>query len=286
MMLGDGISQPLHMHFALQICDTQSLQGRPRVCGDDRTMLSKKSVTSLIESVTLCAAQRPLAQIHVNLFSDRISHGLNEYCQNLAARRSTDRLCIEIVDIAPNAGIGESIFSCYQWMQNQGQEIVAQFQDDYIFYGHAIDDSVDMLLQMQRQASTDAIVTPYNFAAYWKELYENASTPRCIVTGRRDYWIQIYDIACTFMTTHAQFNQHWDLYNLFVELCKMLQFRDVHTGLESQSLNHMMTRRGVLALCPMRSASHHMQSQRELDPHQNWQDLWNTIDIDGSPHEL
>jgi hypothetical protein len=78
------------------------------------------------------------------------------------------------------------------------------------------------------------------------------------------------------MTTHLQFNQYWDLYETFFYLCDHRQ----GLGLESASLNLMTTQRGVLAVQPMKTLSHHVQSSRELYPYADWRDVWNAIDVE------
>lgn len=278
-LLPNGTDQSMQVHFAMQLCDRHSFQGHPRVCGDDRTALSQRSVMSLVDSVRVAAEIRPRAHFNLMLFADDISQDLQRFCWDVMSSVGQSNVQIDLRDISPMHGIGDSILTCYQYMQDHGRDVVGQFQDDYLFQPQAISDSIDMLLQIQAHSNTDALVTPHHFAAFWRELYANQSTPRCIIIGPRDYWIQIYDIACTFITTHAQFSRHWDLYNIFIELCKMYQDGREFYGLENQSLNHIMTRRAVLAVMPMRTLSHHVQSQRELDPHQDWRDLWNSINI-------
>lgn len=278
-VLPDGIETSLQVHFAMQLCDSNSFQKQQRVCGDDRTALSQRSLMSFVDSVLVCARQRPLANFTVMLFVDNITASLRDFCHKVVNFDWASNLQISMNDISPATGISDSIRTCYQWMQDHGRQIVGQFQDDYLFVPQAISDSVDILLQVQKQSATDALIAPHHFAAFWREHYRNVSSPRCVMIGRNDYWIQIYDIACTFITTHTQFSQHWDLYDMFLELCRIYQYQGHDHGLESQSLNHMMTQRGVLALVPMRTLSHHVQSQRELDPFQDWQQLWDTIDI-------
>jgi hypothetical protein len=190
-----------------------------------------------------------------------------------------------MVDLPAPGGIAASIRDCYLWLQEQGRDIVAQFQDDYIFFPEAIDDAVDMFYQAQEQCKCDPVLSLFNFPDFFRYLYHNNSVPRLMVVGRHCYWVQLYDIACAIMTSHAQFSQHWDLYTDFFYL---IDHRRTHenTYLENASLNLMFTRRGVLGLQPIRNLSLHMQGQQDFDPHVDWRPLWDSIVISEENHAI
>lgn len=276
-MINDGVHDELDLCVTVQVSDTRSLQNQKRVCGDDRTQLSKKSLRSLIDSLQHCAQQRPLAKIKICLVCDDASADLIEFCDKLQSQVHRTIL-VTIKHLENNHKMSGSIGASYQWLQEQGRDLIAHFQDDYIFKPQAIDDCVDIWMQLQTEADTQAIVTPFQYAVYWLRHYDNIATPRAIKIGRNDYWIQLYDISCSFLTAHQQFSNHWDIYHDFFHRCDLFQ-QGQTVELESKSLNTMLTQRGVLALGPMRNLSFHLQSDYERDPHQNWQDLWDTINV-------
>lgn len=277
-LLPNGITEQLEVHVSLQLCDTKSFQNQPRICGNDRTLLSKKSLRSFFDTIKQCNQERPATRFSVLLLWDEISDDLHDFMTSTQNEFRSSCLEITTRSLYPEKGISDSIRGCYQWMQDHGRHIVGQFQDDYIFRKDAFTDCVDIILQIQHCNKSDPIITPHHCAKFWREIYENKSTPRYVTVGAKDYWIQLYDIACTFFTTHWQFSQHWDLYNLFFELCKVHPMDGM--GLESSSLNHMMCHRAVLAMQPIRTLSHHMQTTEDIDPHQDWRILWDTIEID------
>ena len=96
-------------------------------------------------------------------------------------------------------------------------------------------------------------------------------TPRTIIPGTHRYWIQFYDVACTFMTSTEQFNKHWDLYETF------LNFSPTYENLEPESLNHMFVKRGVLGVMPVNSVALHMQGEFEKDPYIDWRSWWDAV---------
>lgn len=265
----------------MQVCDSQNWQSNDRVCGNDRTLLSKKSLRSFFSSVQHCLQSRPHCEFAITLIHDRISPDLYRWLQDIVQRVSNDGIVVSLQDLAPQQGISNSIRACYQWMRQHGSGIVGQFQDDYIFEINAILDCVDMIQNMRQNAQTDAIISHCHDSWPWKEQYLNRSTPRALMLGSTDYWIQIYDLSCSWLTTHEQFCRHWDLYEIFFELCNQdLETLRQNNNLENNSLNLMTTRRGVLALNPMRTLSHHVQNSQRLDPYVDWKILWDSINIE------
>jgi hypothetical protein len=82
-------------------------------------------------------------------------------------------------------------------------------------------------------------------------------------------------MSCSFLTSHQQFSQHWDLYNYFFELIDKKETNK----LENVSLNYMLAKRGVLGLIPINSLAFHLQSDLEKDPYIDWESLWNSINL-------
>jgi hypothetical protein len=127
--------------------------------------------------------------------------------------------------------------------------------------------------QIKYETGYDIVVSPFNDFHTWLTVYRNSSTPRTVVVGENRYWIQYYDMSCSFMTTHLEFSKHWDLYNAFFDLLAKKDPR-----LEAESLNYMLTSR-VVGLIPINSLAFHMQSELEKDPHIDWKPLWDSIDV-------
>ena len=122
--------------------------------------------------------------------------------------------------------------------------------------------------QIKKEVNYDIIVSPFNDFWLWLAVYRNSCTPRTVIVGKNRYWIQYYDMSCSFMTSHEQFSKHWDLYHMFFEL---LDKKD--PNLERYSLNYMLTQRGVLGLIPVNSIAYQMQTELEQDPHKDWREL-------------
>lgn len=275
------IKEKFTVYYAVQTCDKKSFQGRPRYCSDSRTEISMKCVTSLVHSVQYCAQQLPNVDHCIMIVDDHSSDELVQYLQHLAATYSSDNISIEFRMLPQEqSGIAGSIEYCYTWLTDSAQndlDFVYQIQDDYMFEPDAILQMLNVWFQMYKETGTHSVVTPYNWSYNWLTQYRNKSTPRTVIVGTWQYWIQIYDCSCSWLTSRQQFVTHWDLYFEFFNLIRTV--KQTENYLENVSLNHMFTQRGVLGLAPVNSLALHMQTELEKDPHRDWQDRWNQIDI-------
>jgi hypothetical protein len=263
------------IHYAVQCCDVKSYQNSQRICGDDRTLLSKKSIKSLLNSIKRCHELKLKTKHHVMIVEDNASQELIEFVKKEIQNGSTEDVIIELHSLKPKTGIVDSIRYCYEWLDKNGKDIVFQIQDDYLFSVDAIHESVNHFFLVLNELQTHAIIQPFNDVNYWLHEYRNKSTPRLISLGQKGYWIQIYDTSCSFLTSHQQFVRHWDLYDKFFELIPKANAEN--NVLENRSLNYMFTKKNVLGLTPINTLSHHIQSQPDL--YVDWKSIWNETEV-------
>jgi hypothetical protein len=264
----------IEFHYALQVCDTSSYQSQKRYCGDDRTLLSKKSISSLIDSIEYIKDYNKDTKHNLLILIDNISKELKEWIDFTINKRNK-KINIQLKSV-DQSGISSSIKECYQWLETNGKDFVFQIQDDYIFRKNAIYDITAIWYKIFQETETHAVVSLFNDPHSWSVIYHNRPTPRTIFVGQSRYYIQIYDTSCSFFTSKIQFSKHWDLYQDFFKLID----NPINGDLESKSLNYMFTKRGVLGICPMESLSLHMQAETEKDPYIDWQSWWDSINID------
>lgn len=263
-----------NFHYAVQVCDTKSNQNQVRYCTNDRTYLSKKSLVSLMDTINFCISINPNTYHVINFIIDDISQELNCFIDKIICYYSNnDKIKIFKTPVS-FPGIMTSIKDCYEWLCKNGKQLVFQVQDDYLFHKTAIFEMADIWFQLYNDTKSDILVQPYNEYYHWTTLYRYRPTPRVIIPGKNRYWVQIYDISCSFMTSVQQLQTQWDLCEKF---CNM---DSLSKKLEAESLNYIMTRRGVLGLTPVQSLSLHMQSELEKDPYIDWKSWWDQVDID------
>jgi hypothetical protein len=260
------------VNYAMQLCDTKSRDTVDRVITDDRTLISKKCLMSFLESIQCAVETGHPAQHRVALIVDKCTPDLLRFCELCQLTYSGEWISVEIIDLHPKSGITDSIRACYQWLTDNVCDIVFQVQDDYLFETTAIVESLDVWFQVAQGTAHHPIVQPFNDIHNWRNA-EYMQHPLMMILGSKRYWIEIYDTSCSFMTSHGQFIRHWDLYDRFFDLLDSKAPR-----LESDSLNHMMSKRNIIGVTPVQTLSHHLQT--ELDPYNPPHKLWNKIDLD------
>lgn len=269
------MTNQITIHYAMQLSDVLSYQNTQRFSGNDRTLLSKKSVRSLVNSINYCRTKNSELHHFLMIINDNSTPDLLQYVTNIITQEQNENFVLELHSLTPKTGMVDSLRYCYNWLDTNGQDLVFQVQDDYLFEENAIYDSVDQFYNTLHSLDTHAVIQPYNDVTYWVS-YKDRPTPRLVSIGKNSYWIQIYDTSCSFLTSHWQFQQNWDLYNEFFKLIPYAS--PSNRSLENKSLNYMFTQKGILGLTPIRTLSLHMQEVP--DPYIDWQILWNKIDIE------
>lgn len=266
----------IYIHYALQTCDIKSYQGQKRYASDNRTEISKKCIRSFLESVKNCSELMETKH-HIAIIDDHSTEGLKNFIRKCLEEFSSDLIFIEFIELNHKTGIKKSIEYCYHWLQKNGNDLIYQVQDDYLFTKNAITDMIGIFKQVEIETNHQAIISPWNDSWLWLSPYRNKATPRTVLVGKKGYWIQYYDMSCSFLTSHKQFSNHWDLYNKFFELIDKVNI--VNRDLENISLNYILTKRGILGLVPINSLAFHLQSDLEKDPHIDYRPLWNSINV-------
>lgn len=261
------------INYALQVCDVSYNQCSKRYCSSSKTEVTKKCVTSFIESVSYCSKLND--SIHnIFIFNDKSSNEVSLFLIRIKEKYSSDTLNIQINNINSN-GIMDSIRTCWNCLSSQQGDLIFQVQDDYLFTKDAIYQMVCMFYQLYNELHEEPIINPFNDSFVWKHgCYKYKITPRMIVAGESQYWIQCYDISCSFMTSRSQFNRHWDYYEKFLN---MNPLGDEQNNLENITLNRILVNRNVLGLMPLESVGLHMQSECEKDLYIDWKKRWDLI---------
>lgn len=266
----------IQIHYALQTCDIANNIVSNRITGTSKTEVSKRCVKSFLQSIEYAANQNENAIHTVKIFDDHSSDELVSYLKELTNIFSKNNIKIEFESLE-NRGIMNSIRACYTWLSEYGKDLVYQVQDDYLFDESAVYEMIDVWFQIYNECDkSECIISPYNMWHLWATSYRNRPTPRAIICGSKRYWIQYYDMSCSYMTSHSQFIKHWDLYEIFFSISPN---KGINGHLEAISLNYMLTQRGVLGVTPVNSLALHIQGQQEVDPYIDWKEKWNQIKI-------
>jgi hypothetical protein len=269
------MTNKIEIHYAIQMCDVRNYQVENRFCTDNKTELSKKSLKSFLNSVNFCINKEDKTSHIVKIFEDDCTEELIEYINKCIKENTNDNIVIDIEHLN-GAGIANSIQSCYEWLKDEGTNLVYQIQDDYLFTEGAIYYSIDMFYQLFQNYETHPIICPYIDPDFMRN-YKGRSIPRLIELGKHSYWTQVYDTSCSFLTSHAQFCKHLDLFDIFYGLVRQKKVNGNIIDLENKSLNYIFTQRGVLGVTPINGLTFHMQSEAEKDPYIDWKPIWDSI---------
>lgn len=260
----------IQIHYALQTHDLSSLQGHPRFASESKSEIVEKCVTSFLTSVEVAAKLQPDSNHTIAIFDDRSTEKTVSFLKHATNHFTGGNLSVQFIPLE-ESGIMNSIKTCYKWMQDNGQDLVYQIQDDFLYEPLAIYEMVSLFFQLHGSLQTHSIITPVNDPKLWTQHYLYKSTPRMIVPSISRYWMQCYNIPVSFLTSKEQFGKHWDLYNKFLSM-------DPNSGeIEAVTLNLILQRRNVLGMAPFESIAMHMAYEGDKEPYIDWRARWDAV---------
>ena len=261
----------IHAHYALQTCDISVRDNsQPRYASDSKADILKKCITSFLVSAQTLEDAVPNVTQHIAIFDDHSTSETLEFLTGASQYFASDRIEIEVISL-PTKGLFESVRACFNWLEQNGKDIVYQVQDDYLFEPNALYEMIGVFMKVYNDTKAHSIVTPYNHPHYHQTTYAYQSIPRIIVPGSNRYWVQHYEIPCTFLTSKVEFSKHWDLYENFFN-------GDLFdSNLEINSFNKIITERNVLGIQPLTSVALHMQTDFDKDPYIDWKSQWDSV---------
>lgn len=266
----------MKINYALQTYDISSNSCFDRYCTNDKKELVHKCISSFFHSVAY-AANNDNNQHNIVVFDNGSTNETIELINRAIEIFSKENVSIELRRINTGSMI-ESIRQCFNWLKDTEGDVVYLVQDDYLFIETAIHQMLDVFGSILTEATHYCIVYPFNTPDHWLNQYRLRSTPRLVHPGKFQYWIQCYDISCTFLTHRDQLKKQWDLIEFFMSIDQVKGLNG--TGdLENISLNKMMVNNHVMCLQPFESVALHMQGKREQDPYINWKDRWESIKL-------
>lgn len=262
----------INIHYAIQTCTTKSNQNQQRFCSNNRSEITKKCVTSFFESVEYCVNKQDNVIHHIRIIDDSSDQETIQYLKALCDRFNGANIKSELISTKFD-GLMDSIRSCYEYLRDNGDNLVFQIQDDYMFSKTAIFEMIDLFYQLYNEKDTEPVISGYNCPGWYIGDNKYRQEPIVMVPGMSRYWRQIFNTSCSFLTSINILSQNWDLIE------KFLAMHPLHSRLEADSLNHMFVRRGIAGFCPINSITFHMQSDYEKDPYIDWKPIWDSIDI-------
>jgi hypothetical protein len=244
-------------------------------------------VTSFFLSVQYASKLLPDTEHNIVIFDDHSTDGVVKYLKYLTEKFQSDKIKIEFRPLGlPGEGAGglfNSIRTCYNWLEENGEDLVYQVQDDYLYCETAIYEMISLYVQFNTlsqyslwfkdyQESADPIILAADYPNIWDDY---KTFPTMVITGVHRKWLSMYLMYCTFLTSKKQFSRHWDLYELYFSLPP--QGIPPNNEIESISIAKMLKERYVIGLLPFESVALHIQDYQHKDAFINWKEWWDKI---------
>jgi hypothetical protein len=266
----------MNIHYALQTCDNMVRDSSlTRYCECSKAEITKKCVTSFLNSAKVLSENVPNIYQTIAIFDDNSSDETVNYLKECISYYSSDKIKIEFYRLN-GVGLFGSVRACYNWLETNGKDLVYQVQDDYLFEPYALYEMSHIVSQIKNETDQAVLAFPFVHPLYYFDIYKYQSLERVIVPGIKQYWIQHFEIGCTFMTTKEEFSKHWDIYEDFFN-------GDLQDDqLEIKSFNRIFKERKTPFMQPFTSVALHMQSPADKDPYIDWQARWNNVPVLGS----
>jgi len=263
----------MKINYALQTYDVASNSCFDRYCTNDKKELVHKCITSFFRSVQYAAQKNPEIDHNIMVFDNGSSEETIQFINDIIEKLSSFNLIITLNRI--NSGsMANSIRKCFNWLVQEKGDLIFLVQDDYLYTQTGVYEMIDIFLKILNETKHPCLVYPFNTPDHWKVQYRLRSTPRMVHPGLHQYWIQCFDISCTFMTSKEQLIRNWKRVEYFMSLD---QENGIDGNLENISINRIIVDDGVLGMMPFESVALHMQGQREKEPYIDWRARWNSI---------
>lgn len=266
-----------NVHYAVQTCSrTDNVKPgdtpKERFCREPRDVIMRKCLTSLFQSIEFAVKHIPDSIHTVRFFDDHSEPEFLDFLNKLIKRFSSNNIKIDIFPLV-GTGVMASTRACYEWMDQEGDHLVYQVQDDFLFKESCIFEMIEIFDRMYLETeSLQPLIMPFNDPHHWHNHYKYKMIERMVVPGLKQYWLTTYDLPSGFMTSVHEFRKHWDIYEKFLALDPW------DPDLEPKSLNHITFEYRAYALRPFNTIAFHMQTLSEWDPYTDWKPTWDAVE--------
>ena len=227
----------------------------------DKEEISYRCVKSLIASLNyLNKVKEGEVNIRFHIFDD---HSDASFLEKLEAMLldCTFQYKLEHLD---TYGIMPSILKCYEYVRDNGIDLVYFAQDDYLYYETCVWEMADAYFAFTEKTKMPVCIYPFD------DPYRYGIKQPPMVTvhlGIKRHWRTAFGTASCFMLDHPTLIKNFDLFD------KMGR-EPVSAIMEDVSINRLFNERNCLLFTPIPSCALHAQADTEKDPYIDWRPLW------------
>jgi len=235
---------------------------RKRICGDNREVLIKKCLLSLISAI-----KSSNHQITLTILDDNSDARFINFID-----LATKGITCNVVNL-PERGPNHSALEQFKLAANS-DGLVYVVEDDYLHEENAIDHMIGAYLYFMKRYNTGIVIYPYDCSLRYAEGQEACTT--LYHDGIR-YWRSVNKTANTMLTHYSTVKHNWIHFeNLATKYPRVLEddtINKLYYSLENQDTT-------IRAFSPIPSIAYHVGYSAPVSintTHSSWVDLWNRI---------
>lgn len=160
----------------------------------------------------------------------------------------------------------------FHWLQSVGKQFVFNVQDNHLFEQTSLYEMFLLSNQFKFGTGYDILTSPFNKFKTWLAVHGNLNNIK-LASTEKNKWFQYIDLTDSFMTTHKNFSEHWDIYN------KYFNNETPFVVDNFNSLNVMLHTKRNFGFVPVNSLAYHIVPEIELSSDKSWITLWDSMDV-------
>ncbi len=256
----------LRMNTDIQIWD----QNRKRLFEYPKIEYTKRSLNSLIKSITFLKNRHPNINVKTIIIDDNSSIGNLNIIKKLIDGNNMEIINLDILkyqNIISKQKSKEtfanlaSLLQSFEIGKNAGKDLIYFIEDDYLHFETMLEEMVSSYERIASQINKDIFMCPSDYPYLYMD-----NTKTNILIGNKRHWRTIDKTLCTFLTTKNLLDRYWDN---FYKNCL-----ERHDPFEKY-LNEIYSKE--ICISPLKSLSLHLtniNSSYGLSPFIDYKKLW------------
>jgi len=260
----------LDLHLILRTHNTSNVHSdsdSARYCGETKTELMRKCVTSLIYSMNQSQKKLKLTILDDNsnkLWLDILNEKLLPHSKHP----------VTLINLKTK-GFNASALAQFEIMA-ESTGLVYSIEDDYLHETHAIDEMLETRVLFENKYSNNNI---RKIALYPFDMPDNYIPPwlgPCtVVLGTNRHWKSGVWTTNTMLIPAEKVREHWKLF--YVLATEYRTDWGIKNNIHEGSTIANIFKEDMLLFSPIPSIALHMQFEAQKDPYIDWKKRWNEV---------
>lgn len=239
-------------------------------------LVSQKCLASFLMSLNYCAKHYDVSHHTVGIFYKSLEQKeLIDAIDPIVKKYSNDKVVIEYHDVSQQGINGNLILmeQGFHWLQSEGKQFVFNVQDNYLFSENTIYEMFIISNQVKFATGFDILAGGINHFSLWLAAHGSPDQQQTVKTENNFTWINYFNLSDSFMTTHHQFSQHWEVY------MEYFKSTSANKELVLDSLNLRLMKKQIHTLVPLQNLLFLMDSNIQDHYNTEWKTIWDNVDV-------